>query len=310
MQLKINDQSWNLPDSWNDMSLKQVIGCYHILQMNLTGLFDSVEQVHYRKLEAFRLLTGLSKVFFKEWEIGHKLDDPEFGRDNFLDELYQVLKCVDFLFHISENDSGALIYKINPTFTRIPWSYLSTSGPVKANDKLFGPKDELENITFYELMHTFSVYESFVETGDEDLAHQLLSILFRPAKKPTDENKVSAYQGDIRLPYMDHEATTPSRVKRMATLPPIVKKVLVFWFASCRYQIIQAYPNIFSSTKSDLPGEKVGNDYGWSSVLFQLAGNIKDIAQVSNQNYSNVLTYLSYLEDQRKLEEIRRAGKK
>jgi hypothetical protein len=310
MQLRIDDKEYFIPQSWNDLSLNQVIGCYHILQMNLTGLFDSVEQVHYRKLEAFRLLTDLPKTFFKQWELERKLDDPDYGRECFLDELYQVLQCVDFLFHVSENDKGLKVYKINPTFTRIPWSYLSSSGEVKANDKLFGPKSELENITFYELMHTFSVYETFMETGEEEFAHELLAILFRPPKKATDENKASGYKGDIRLPYIDHEATAASRVKRIATLPPIVKKVLIFWFASCRFQIIQAYPNIFKSTESDIPGEKVGNDYGWSGVLFQLAGNIKDIAQVSNQNYSNVLTYLSYLEDQRKLEEFRRVGRK
>ena len=39
--------------------------------------------------------------------------------------------------------------------------------------------------------------------------------------------------------------------------------MILFWFASCRQQIIEQHPNIFTSEKRD----RQGNDYGWGGVL-------------------------------------------
>ena len=96
------------------------------------------------------------------------------------------------------------------------------------------------------------------------------------------------------------------RTERIKTLPVDTKKLILFWFASCRQQIIASYQNIFRhSSKMEIKGEKVGNDYGWSGMLLSLANGIVHLEQVSKQPFHDGLIYLSYLEDQRLMQEIK-----
>ena len=85
----------------------------------------------------------------------------------------------------------------------------------------------------------------------------------------------------------------------MATLPREVKQIMVFWFASCRQQIIEQYPDLFNA-----PGSGSPSKYGWAATLMAMAGNITQLDTVSAQPAEDALTYLDYLNEQAKKAEI------
>ncbi|MEM6700216.1 MAG: hypothetical protein AAF599_17565 [Bacteroidota bacterium] len=85
----------------------------------------------------------------------------------------------------------------------------------------------------------------------------------------------------------------------MKRLPPIAKRVLFFWIASCRQQIVQENPDLFGEGSSN------GVDMGWSCLLLSLADSAKasDLEDVARSPYGNVFAYLRMLEIRRKEQE-------
>ena len=113
----------------------------------------------------------------------------------------------------------------------------------------------------------------------------------------TRENKRVEYYGDIRMSVYRLEHLIDKRVKIVQSLPVIVKQIILFWFASCRRAIIQAYPRVFQpQDEYAIAGEVVGNDYSYGDMLLALAGGIHHLDQVSERPYGDGLVYLSYLE--------------
>ena len=124
---------------------------------------------------------------------------------------------------------------------------------------------------------------------------ELLATLYRPHKPKTKENKRRGYQGDRRQPLLHHEAMVKKRIPHMAILPKSTKQLLTFWFASCRQAIIEEHSELFSA-----PSRKEANTFCWGGVLMALAGKLQDIDAIAAQSADNALTYLTYLEAQRK----------
>jgi hypothetical protein len=95
------------------------------------------------------------------------------------------------------------------------------------------------------------------------------------------------------------------RAPYIKMLPELTKQLLLFWFASCRQKIIGDYPNLFTPPEDEPQGERVGNDYGWGGIIMALADNVTQIDQIAEKPFHNVFTYLSFLDDRRKTEEMR-----
>jgi hypothetical protein len=221
-------------------------------------------------------------------------------------------------FAFQEKAQGG--YQLALTYTKTPWPYIELSrgwrprqrrfSGRQTTNRIYGPSNSLSNVSIYELGMSFMALERFLQDQDEEALFELLAILYRPSKPATADNKRSAYQGDRRLPLLHHEATLPVRKKLMRRLPPLVRNFLVFWFASCRQQIISSYPNIFSINPHGSAGEAAGNDYAWGGILLNLADGLPNLDAVAQQHYANALTYLSMLEDQRKKHEMEMARQK
>ena len=307
--LTIGDHSATLPESWNDMSLQQCLEAYNILTARAGRAFEPGEVLPAKRIALVARLAGLDDAKILAWrqDCAQAYGEEE-GDLVFFAELSRVLSLTDFLFDVDESQDGKLLFQVKLGLTRCPWPmlrYTSTRGKQKT---YYATADALENITLYEMALSFSLFEKYLETDDIAHADELIATLYRPSKPPTPENKRSGYQGDRRLPIYQHEAMVKKRLPRVAVLPADVKKLLLFWFASCRQQIVASFPNLFEPRggEMEIGGEKVGNDYGWGGMLLALAGGIVHLEEVSLQPYQNGLIYLSYLEDERKREEMRR----
>ena len=308
--ITINDTSYQVPQNWDDLTVEQQLTCYQIIMQDSLLEFTLDEALPYKRLAIAKYLMGLEEDFLERWEKDCIETEGE-GKTIFLAELNTIVEAMTaFAFQevarptSDESTEIATTYELTMTLSRCPFPRLE--GP-KKKTKLFAPKDELSNITLYELTMSFTAFEQYLETKDEHYLHRLLAILYRPGKKPSKALKASGYHGDRRLALLHHESTIDVRAQLCAQLPRNVKQLIVFWFASCRHQIIKGYANIFQEPDST---ENAGNDYGWATLLLELSGGLPNLKVVGNQLYSTGLTYLSYLEDKRKLQELEMAKRK
>ncbi len=296
MTVTINDKTTTLPQSWNELPLKDIAHCYAIIMQNTGSWLDPVELLPYKKLMLVKHLLKLSDAFIEQWEKECLEEYEEEGKLIFLAELDAVLKAANFLFEAPTEEGNTV--SIALTFTRIPYSYLEHRKRAKGKrQRFYGPKNELSNLTIFELGYTFQLFEQFLQTQKEDLANRLIATLYRPPKPRTKANERAGYHNDIRQPLYRLEHLVEKRLKLVATLPQLTRQLILFWFASCRQQIINGYPNIFETENTAT--KRVGNDYGWGGLILSLADGIVNLDQVSERPYQDAFVYLSYLEDHR-----------
>ncbi len=306
MKVEANGVSLTLPESWNELDNRQLLTLYQVF-------FSSVSPAQQpailatKRIQAMQVLAGWDDAFLKGLETGiiAETGDAEEGAHRFAAMLDAAAKDITAPY-LETTEDGATSIRFaltrNP-FPEFNWKHRG------ARHRYYGPADGLDNLSIYELCVAFTIFEAYAKAPGPALADELIATIYRPPKPPTPENKASAYGGDRRQPYQGYEAATPARKKRISTLPHLVKQVLLFWFASCRQDIIGRYPNLFSTDKRK-GAERVGNDYGWGALLINLAGGMQHIEAIGRQSWQNAFTYLSYLEDQRKLADMRAAGRK
>lgn len=295
MTVQINERTIEVPQSWNELPLKQQLTCYAILMTDTRNLLAPQELFPAKRILLVQTLLGVDSRFLKDWEQDCiEAEGEARGKDTFIFELGELLTVTNFLFEAVEKDSSK--YQVKLGLTKCPFPELVRTKKNQKKKTLFAPLDALKNVTIYELGVSFTLFEKFLKTKDESVANQLLAVLYRPKKQATAHNKQSGYEGDIRQPYLKHESMVKKRVLHIAKLPQPVKQLLLFWFASCRQLIVNSFPKVFTAPEE---GEKNGNDYGWGGVIMNLSDGLANVDNVSSQRYSNALAYISMLEDER-----------
>lgn len=307
--IKTGKQSRNIkvPESWNDLDTRTLLLFYETL---FTSPGDEFTASAFTSVKLLGMLQHLLKVdgtFMAIWEAERIKMDPENGELFFLEEVRETMHyALAGLFEIEQKEEGGTTYAAKMNRTANPWPVL-TAPIAKKRDHhrhYFGPADRLDNITIYEMGMAFSYFEAYLKTSKEEHAHTLIALLYRPSRPESTKERESAWGGDRRQPLRGYEAKIEERVKLVKTLPPLVQRVIVFWFASCRQAIVDAYPKVF---KKDGDGGRGGANYGWGGVLLTVAesGPMGSLGEVSDQHYSNVLTYLSMKADEAKEAERR-----
>lgn len=302
-EITINGKHFLAPNSWNEAPLRMALAAYSMLcrEDHLEG-FEPDQIVPAQLMAITAVLFGVDRAFFLAWEeTAVKEHGDENGKFIFLEELQAVTEAATaFMFEKvqkNEEDVGGWEYRLRFELTKCPFSAIE---PIKRM-RWHGPTDGLDNMTVYEMALAFTHFEAYAKTEKIEHAHRLLATIFRPGKVMTPANRASNFEGDRRLPLLRHESTVDGRVPIIAKLPFSVQQILVFWFASSRKKIIESYPNVFKS------GDDGDEKYGWAGVLMSLAGDLTKLDEVSSQKAHTALVYLSWLDDQQKLAELRRA---
>ena len=301
MKVKINNHTMHIPESWNALSFQQAFGIYQIAMKDVGSLFAPEEIMPAKRIQIARYLLKLNDEFMRKWEADCIKAYGDEGAKVFVAELDELCKITDPFFDITEKDDGSKHYSLKMEFTRIPFKTLMRKKKNEQKRTYYGPADELANLSLYELGTTFTLFERYLEDDNEAIVDQLIATLYRRPKPDTAENRRSGYQGDRRLPLLNHEATVEKRARWMATLTPAVKQMIVFWFACCRHQIIENHRDIFKEGSAP----RKGRDFGWGGILLSLADGLVNLDKVSAQPWQNGLMYMRYLEDQRKQMEDR-----
>lgn len=303
-QITLDGRTHILPTSWNAMSRRQqLMACDVLLGTDLVSAFSPRESILAQKIALAVTFLHLSSDFIQQWkdDVAQAVESQD-AEAAFLEEMQQVADVFSFFFEPvstpqeeDEDDESPRAYTLSLSLTRNPFPELA----LQEGRYLVGPADALENLSLYELCTVFTLFETYVQQQDPQYAHQLIATLWRPPKPDTEENVRSGYRGDRRLPFQHHETTVRDRIPAVQAMPANMQRLILFWFASCRHQIVQSWPNLFRPAQAEQYGERVGNDYGWGALIMSLAGSLANIDTVAAQNYQNAFTYLSYLEDQR-----------
>lgn len=295
MKVNINNETISVPESWNGLSFQQAFGIYQIAMKDAGRLLAPDEIMPVKRIQMARYLLRLDEEFMRQWEADCIRSYGPDGSKVFAAELDELCKITDPLFDITEGENGDRQYAIKLEYTRAPFKHLQRANKAGKKKTYYAPADGLSNISLYELGTAFTIFENYLEHNNEELVDRLIATLYRPSKPRTADNKRSGYQGDRRLPLLHHEAMVTKRAKYMQELSKGVKQMILFWFASCRQQIVESHRDIF---KSSADGKR--DDFGWGGLILSLSGGLVHVDQVSQQPWQNGLTYIRYQERQRK----------
>jgi len=318
ISVQIGDTSREIavPRSWDDLDNKKALLYYNTLFTTSNTAVQADAFTAVKLISITGHILGMGADFLPRWESDCIAEDAELGHLTFLDELKQVMvPALKGLFEVLEDEDGGTSYAVKYNRTKNLWPVLTHTdadrrGHAGKTTWYYAPKDGLDNLSLYELAYTFSTYEAYVQSGDEKYVHQLIGALYRPSRPRTREETESAWHGDRRQPLRHYEGAVDRRARMAATLPVLTRRMIVFWFASCREAIAKRYPKVFVKSEDASMGR--GSNYGWGAVLLGIAGGPVGLDAVADQHHSNALTWLSMKEDERRRmeEEMERAKNK
>lgn len=306
----IDKKTYDVPQTWNELSLRDLHKCYAAVMTDAVGAVLPDEQMLLKKQMLIELLFGLDGAQLDEYRAGLEVENEEERDALFFETLKALYDLVTPAFFErmddAEDDSTPEQYAVRLGLTKNPYRELKLKGKIhlnqtgKRNSKTYrAPADLLDNLTIYEMGYAFTAYEAWLNADaadKENALDYLLAVIYREPKPPTRGNRESGYGGDIRRPLLGMESMIEQRQKKMKHIEPRVKQIVAFWFASCRQVIIERNPDIFRAPT----GESSGRDFGWGGLLIELAQGIVNLDEVSRQPYQNAFLYLAQLEEKRR----------
>ena len=306
--IKVGNRSRNVicPQSWNDLDLRTLLAFYQTLFANNGDEYTVSMFTMVKLIGMTRMLLGLSDADLAKWEADCLRESPEEGAKIFADELRQVIHAaLGGLFDIIEEEGKGTKYRCRLNLTKCPYPSLThtkkaRNGKPGKSTFYYCAADGLSNVTLYELGMLYTLYENYVATNDIQWADQLIATLYRPSKPITRQNTDMGFEGDRRQPLRRYEAKVAERAELVKMVDPLVKRVILFWFASCREDIANQYPKVFKRSAS---ASGKTSEYGWAGVLLRVAGGPAGLDTVADQHHSNALTWLSMERDRIEAEE-------
>lgn len=278
-----------VPQGWNDLDQRTLLLCWNAM----FGPEGRPKPVAPANLVLMQIATYIMRMGKKEMEYWKAdcmaaYDKPEIGELAFFQELQSVVSaCLDGLFSSDVDESGNTTFSPRLNLTKCPYPILvekAKTGSKRRATYYYAPDDGLENMTLYEMAYTFAQWEAYQSTGNEVYAHRVIAALWRPSRPYIKSDP--HWEGDRRQPLRGAEKRLEERTKLAASLPLLVRRVIIFWFASCHAEIMAQYPRVFRPAE----GESGGN---WGELLLAVAGGPAHLETVSDQHYSNALTWLS-----------------
>jgi hypothetical protein len=229
---KLHSADMQLPENWNEVPADVFP---HLASLYMAT--DKQMSVYDKAVRAFVSLT------WKHWKVIEKLTDTE---------LFDLLPLVDWVFN-----------RLDLVKNHLP--------EIEIGDQVFiGPSDEMENLRFGEWCAASFYAGEIPEDETLESLQQLAACLYRPAGDGPEYTPDHArYRGDRREKFNDQ--LLPSRAKLMAKLERPVLQGIYVWFASCRYQIFNGYPNL----NDESVNKETTDESGWLGVYDDLRGDPK-----------------------------------
>jgi len=180
--LKIDEITYQLPESWNELSIDQLIYLANLTKKNI-----NVSELKVKLL--FYCLHANVFMIKRTPEPVYKL---QIGKNSHVVSSEQVVlisNYFDFLVKSSKDDK---IY-IAPQLFKSPWKQF----PCGCHKSLDYPGDGLSEITLIEITYLQTLQSSF-KTNYSGNLDKMIGILFRDRNKPFDSKNINKYAEDVR----------------------------------------------------------------------------------------------------------------
>lgn len=263
-----------MPESWNELSRKQLIAIADILNKEEKSFRD--------KIYLLRICMGLSAGYFinlgylPKW-LHEKLFLKKIEVLLFLD---RSLYLVDFL--LQDN--------------------LLTNQLISKIKSFYGPADNFQNLRMSEFCYSEFWYLQYKQTYKKEALLNLVATLYRPAKDGYDFKRNP--DGDARISF--NVNLIAFYANKLAKQRNSELQSVVIWYEGCRANLVNSFPHVFNGKPSET------ENFGLFSLITNIAedGVLGDFDKVNDKHVQVVLLRLSELIIRaEKLEEELKANK-
>jgi hypothetical protein len=230
-----------IPETWNQLSRKQLLYVCRLYILNLTELkFKTWVFIKFTGIKALphQIIVGRLYYFFQKNKIRFSLTP---------DELLWFLHSVDYLLSESK-----LTINHFPVFRIL-------------GKRFFGPSNSCYNISVMEFLLAEQMLEAFNRTHQLKYLRLICAILYRPQRKPYRSNSPD-YNGDRRETFNDFTFKRRERWFRLLSKSKLY--AVYIFFVGCRNALIEKHPYLFSNNK--ISSEPVNYSEALKQVLISL----------------------------------------
>lgn len=283
----------DIPQSWNDLTPTQAMTVLELFQLPHATLTE-------KRISILSYLLGWEDSVWQAWEDDRKEEYGDDWKSIHAAELSEMLLTIGWLLEQQLDKAGQFTgnWQLSPKLTKNPIpKIILPPGHVQTHGRasLLPPTDELQNLTGEELAHTFDAYEAYTQNPTDQTADRLIAILYRPAKAATEELEQENYYGDRRRPLNLHNIDDRSN-QISKVLTRMTRNIILFWFLSCRMQIVNTWPIIFQKADEH---RKEDNKFGWWGIYRSITGDVLKVDDLAKKPYTDLFVELAYLETQR-----------
>lgn len=284
-KLTVGRAHFLLPTGWQYCSARQLRAlasikmAYWAFLMEGRGVAERKDRLRETQIAVFFALLGSS--YFKKMWVVIKLRLSGWRGFDFVDHLNALLPLSDW------------VVKGDVEFSTVVLKEFKHKGVVYA-----GWTGLMNNVLIKEWIYADTVFQKFVESGNEEYLQLLTGCLFRPKSKSTND----LY--DYRDPYT--EAQVLPIAEKLDGLPKDVLYAVYLQYVGHRALLCKRYPNVFSLK----PNKAAKSSGGWGRLLIRVAhhGALGPLNVVKEYTVHDILQGLEYANEQ--AEEIEKQRKK
>jgi hypothetical protein len=251
--LELYDRTLQMPESWNELTARQLVAIAAILEKKQLELRD--------RLLLFKVCSGMGSYFFYQLAFLPKwLSEKMYWRK--LETMLFIernLFLLDFLTTTNTLTEPLLQQIRVPLFWKVP-----------GFKKLYAPEKSFGNLTMEEFSYTEIYYLKYKEHGNIEDIKKLVAILYRSPKK--GYNKTINAEGDVREKFNEHLVLHHAQALR--SLSKNILLSVLYWYEGCRFELMQTFEKVYNGKESEM--ESFG--------MFSLMTNVAEDRVLGNFN--------------------------
>lgn len=273
MEVKINAEIINVPESWNELSSQQAIDIAKAVFGAGDATFNRI------KINILMILLDKDKAFFEFWE-------KDAGPD-YLAELEEMLSLADCFFDEIIIEGHIPFVAPAKTLTKNPLPKLGIG-----YSYLYGPSDTLSDLTFDEWI----LMEHYLSKNTPESISNCIAVLYRPGMK-----KWSIIPTSERSPLVDKNVEKRGKIIAKH-VPYYLQQLILLYIASSKAAIAKKFEYLFDGK---------GKGSHWINIKLAISqqtvfGAFKDVGKTKVLVILLHLTNLKKAEEQLEMERLQR----
>jgi DNA-directed RNA polymerase subunit L len=266
MILTLNNDNFNIPDNWDELSQEQFLKIANLSNLKLSP----------NKFKAYVLISLLnmnvaSKLYSNNHTPCYKLTNNKTKKIYLVsveDIAYTVVNSLNWIFKEIKSEKSSS-YEINCRITKTVIPHITIH-----SEKWYGPDSAMSNSTYEEYIRCLVSASEFSQ-GKQDGLNKLIAALYRPGSISFNDN------GDMRSPYNDHLINV--RASLASKVDDITKTAILLQFNGHISTLEKTFPFAFTGHSSSSSSQNTPQN-----IFFRQLDLIDNLAQHKISEKENV----------------------